>query len=89
MRVLVAIDGSACADVAVDLAGGLDWPPETTLQVVEVVPSGAAVFGGPWPPVAPLDTSSIDRSLREQASRDLRAAARRLEGAGRRHRASR
>ena len=80
MRVLVAIDGSECAGVAVDLVGGLQWPTGTVIRVVEVVPSGAAVFGGPWPPVPPLDTRSIDRSIREQATRDLEAAADALEG---------
>ena len=80
MRVLVAIDGSECAGVAIDLVSGLSWPMGTVIRVVEVVPSGSAVFGGPWPPVAPLDTSAIDRSIREQATRDLQAAADALEG---------
>jgi nucleotide-binding universal stress UspA family protein len=83
MRVLVAIDGSECAGVAIDLVGGLHWPTGTVIRVVETVPSGAAVFGGPWPPIAPIDTSSIDRGIREQATRDLQAAADALEGPGR------
>mgnify|MGYP001824932256 FL=1 len=83
MRVLVAIDGSECAGVAVDLVAGLPWPTGTKIQVAEVVPSGAAVFGGPWPPVAPVDTAAIDRSIREQATRDLQAAAQALTGPGR------
>lgn len=83
MRVLVAIDGSECAGIAVDLVGGLAWPAGTVLQVAEVVPSGAAVFGGPWPPVPPIDTTSIDQGIREQATRDLEAAAEVLAGPGR------
>jgi nucleotide-binding universal stress UspA family protein len=69
--------------VAVDLVAGLDWPDETVVHAVEVVPSGVAVFGGPWPPMAPVDTSSIDADLREQAGRNLQAATERLAGPGR------
>ncbi len=83
MRVLVAIDGSECAGVAIDLVGGLHWPAGTEVRVLEVVPAGAAVFGGPWPPIPPLDTTLIDRDIREQASRDLQDAAEKLAGPGR------
>ena len=64
MRVLVAVDGSECATVAVELVAALDWPAGTDVRIVEVVPSGAAVFGGPWPPMAPLDTSAIVESVK-------------------------
>ena len=64
MHILVATDGSECAAVAVDLVAGLSWPAETELQVVEVVPSGVAVFGGPWPPITPVDTRAIERWAR-------------------------
>lgn len=83
MRVLIATDGSTCAGVAVDLVAGLDWPAETVINVVEVVPSGVAVFGGPWPPVTPVDVGAIDADIRAQAGRDLQAAAERLAGPAR------
>ena len=83
MRVLVATDGSECANVAVDLVAGLDWPADTAIEVVEVVPSGIQVFGGPWPPITPVDTSAFDRDIREQAGRNLRDAADQLAGPGR------
>ena len=82
MRVLVAVDGSECATVAVELVAALDWPAGTDIRIVEVVPSGAAVFGGPWPPMAPLDTSAIDRSVREQAARNLEEAAQKVARPG-------
>jgi nucleotide-binding universal stress UspA family protein len=83
MRVLIATDGSECAGVAVDLVAALDWPAKTVLHAVEVVPSGVAVFGGPWPPMTPVDTSSIDVDIREQAGRNLQDAAERLAGPAR------
>lgn len=83
MRVLVASDGSECAGVAIELVAELAWPDGTDIQILEVVPSGTAVFGGPWPPMAPIDTKAIDRSVREQAARNLEEAAERLAGPGR------
>ena len=83
MRVLVATDGSTCSGVAVDLVAGLHWPVGTEIQVVQAVPSGLAVFGGPWPPMSPVDTSAFDRDIREQAERNLQEAAERLVGPGR------
>ncbi|MEA2025760.1 MAG: universal stress protein [Chloroflexota bacterium] len=83
MRILVATDGSECAGVAVDLVATLDWPTGSTIHVVEAVASGMALFGGPWPPVAPVDTAAVDDDIREQAERDLETAAERLAGPGR------
>ncbi len=83
MRVLVATAGSACAGVAVDPVASLEWPEGTAIEVTEVVPSGVHVFGGPWPPITPVDTSTIDREISERAGRDLQAAADRLRGPGR------
>jgi len=82
MHILVATDGSECAAVAVDLVAGLSWPMDTELQVVEVVPAGVAVFGGPWPPITPVDTRTIERDIRERAKRNLKEAAEKLAGAG-------
>ncbi len=83
MRVLVATDGSKCSGVAVDLVAGLEWPEGTEIHVVEAVPSGVAVFGGPWPPITPVDTGAIDQDIREQAGRNLSEAAATLAGPGR------
>ena len=48
MRVLVAIDGSERAGVAVDLVADVAWPAGTEILVAEAVESGAGLFGGPW-----------------------------------------
>ena len=84
MRILVATDGSECAEVAIDLVGSIDWPVDSTINVVEAVSSGVAVFGGPWPPIAPVDTSRFDESLRALAETHLADAAARLAAPGRR-----
>ena len=41
MRILVATDGSECAEVALDLVGSIDWPEDSTINVVEAVSSSA------------------------------------------------
>lgn len=80
MRILVGTDGSECAGVAIDLVAGLDWPRDSAIHVVEVVPSGVSVFGGPWPPITPVDTRGFDVDIRDQAARNLSEAADRLAG---------
>ena len=52
MRVLVAIDGSEPAGLAVELVADAAWPAGTEILVAEAVESGAALFGGPWRPGA-------------------------------------
>ena len=46
MRVLVAIDGSEQAAVAIDLVAGVAWPAGTEILVAEAVESGAGLSGG-------------------------------------------
>ena len=59
MRVLVATDASVCAEVALDLVGSIDWPDGSTIHLMQAVATGVLVFGGPWPPVTPVDTSAV------------------------------
>jgi nucleotide-binding universal stress UspA family protein len=80
MRILVATDGSARAQLAIDLVASIDWPSPSTIHVVEAVSSGLAVFGGPWPPVPPVDTTAFDDAIRAEAQTHLAAAAERLAG---------
>lgn len=79
MRVLVAIDGSAPASLAVDLAADIAWPDGTTIRVVEAVETGAALFGEPWPVVGVIDVATIEADLRAQAERNVVDGRARLE----------
>ncbi|MFV2062080.1 MAG: universal stress protein [Chloroflexota bacterium] len=83
MRILVATDGSECAAVAVDLAAAIEWPPDSIIHIVEAVATGLAVFGGPWPPLPPVDTAAFDDDIRQQAEKDLSVAQARLTSPGR------
>lgn len=83
MRIVVATDGSACAEFGVDLVASIGWPDPTTIIVVEAVAAGVAVFGGPWPPVPPVETEALDEAIRAEASQHLDTAAATLAGPGR------
>jgi nucleotide-binding universal stress UspA family protein len=82
MRVLYATDRSECAEVALDLICSIDWPPGSSVHVVQAVPAGVMVFGGPWPPITPIDTASIEDATRRQAEEGLVEVADRLLEAG-------
>ena len=82
MRVLVAIDGSAPASLAVDLVGGIGWPGGTEIVVVEAVESGENLYGGPWPALTMVETSRLEAEIRAAEERDVRDARERLSRAG-------
>jgi nucleotide-binding universal stress UspA family protein len=69
MRVLVAVDGSASADLAVRQVASARWSPGTTIHVLEVIAEGAALFGGPWPGMPPMDVVEVEDELRLHAQR--------------------
>jgi nucleotide-binding universal stress UspA family protein len=82
MRVLVAVDGSPSASIAVDLVAGIDWPAGTTIRVAEAIESGPALFGGPWPTVALVQSDTLEESVRDQARRNVEDARAGLERPG-------
>ena len=69
MRVLVAIDGSEPAGLAVDLVADAAWPAGTEILVAEAVESGAGLFGGPWPALAMVQADTLEAELRAEARR--------------------
>lgn len=82
MRVLVAIDGSAAASVAVDLVCGITWPSGTEIVVAEAVQSDEGLYGGPWPALAMLEVSRLEAEIRSTADDDVRHAGERLARLG-------
>jgi nucleotide-binding universal stress UspA family protein len=69
MRILVAVDGSASADLAVRQVASARWPPGTAIHVLEVIAEGAALIGGPWPGMPPVDLVEVEDELRLHAQR--------------------
>jgi nucleotide-binding universal stress UspA family protein len=78
MRILVAIDGSDPAGMAVELVANLALPAGSTIEVLEAVESGVELFGGPWPAIGLVDADRLEDDLRAQATRTVAEAADRL-----------
>ena len=82
LRVLVAIDGSAGASVALDVVAGMAWPEGTEILVVESVESGGGLFGGPMPAIAMLQSDDLEEVVRALARETVDRARDRLERPG-------
>jgi nucleotide-binding universal stress UspA family protein len=61
---LIAIDGSPCAGVALELAGAMRWPADSTLHLVSVIEPGEAVIAGAW---VPTTAEGVSDQLNEAA----------------------
>ena len=78
MNVLLAIDGSESAALAVDLVRDLAWPADSEIVVAESVETGAGMYGGPWPVPVVIRTDRIEAEARARASRVVGEARKRL-----------
>jgi nucleotide-binding universal stress UspA family protein len=78
MRVLLAIDGSEPAGLAVDLVANAPWPPDSAIVVAEVVETGAGIYGGPWPALAMVDMDRIEADIRAAAEKNVLEAREKL-----------
>lgn len=78
MRVLVAIDGSDAASIALDLVGGIRWPAGTEIVVAEAVEFGEGLFGGPWPAIGMVEVGHLETEIRATAARVVEEARERL-----------
>jgi nucleotide-binding universal stress UspA family protein len=83
MKALIGTDGSACAQVAIDLAAGLPWPDDSTIRVVGAV-DFTAIYGpfiGWTSDLVQLEddaVASLERMV-TAASQELAAPCRTLE----------
>lgn len=82
MRVIVATDGSPCADIAVDLAAGIGWPEGTSFRVVQAVESGAGLYGNMYAAELLAQSASLEEDLRRDAAETVARTAARLRAAG-------
>jgi nucleotide-binding universal stress UspA family protein len=82
MKVLLAVDGSEPAGLAVDLVAGVTWPAGTDILVAQAVVTGAGLFGGPWPATAVVQTDRIEAEIRDQAQQTVQEARERLARPG-------
>jgi nucleotide-binding universal stress UspA family protein len=79
MRVLVAIDGSAAADRAVELAANVDWPAGSRITVLTATETGADVYAVPTPALTTTQVGELEERVRQEAERIVAEARTRLE----------
>jgi nucleotide-binding universal stress UspA family protein len=82
MNVLLAIDGSEAAGLALDFVADVSWPAGTDILVAEAIETGAGLFGGPWPALAMVQTDRIEAEIRNQADQTVQEARERLARPG-------
>jgi len=82
MRVLVGIDGSAAADVAVGLVSRIAWPPETEVVVVEAFEPSSGLLSAPWAELALIEAEGLEDQIKAEAERNLANVQRQLERPG-------
>jgi nucleotide-binding universal stress UspA family protein len=82
MRVLLGTDGSPSAGVAIDLVGGMDWPPGTAIQVVEAIQDVSALVGDPWSPLGMTGAADYDAEALAAAHATVEEACSHLDREG-------
>ena len=83
MRVLLATDGSAAADVARDLVANLPWPGGSAIVVVHVVQLPIVAMASLGPAIGPTEATDLTSVLEEEGHRILEDAVRHVSGPGR------
>ena len=75
MKALLAIDGSAASNLAVEAAASLAWPAGSDVEIVTVAPADDELFGGPWPAAAYVQSAGVRERLLAELGRQLEVAA--------------
>lgn len=78
MRILVAYDGSACAEAAVDEIAQRPWPAGTTVRVVTAVDRPALDPGARAYGTCAVLTERLSAAVREDAYRSIQQAVEKL-----------
>lgn len=83
MKILLAIDGSACSDAAVEEVRKRPWPPQSEVKVITAIatPMVVGIGAEPWPANYFED---LQKSAREAASTVIDNAMRKLSDASER-----
>jgi len=63
MRILLAVDGSASADRALDLVAALPWHDGGRIRIVSVAPGRAEILGVPWTLAATTDAVEAEAAV--------------------------
>ncbi len=79
MKILLAIDGSACSEIAVDDVAGRSWPTDSQVRILSVVESPASLSSEPLTAVAyEAYFGEAEKAARENAQGAIERAAAKL-----------
>jgi nucleotide-binding universal stress UspA family protein len=82
MKIVLAIDGSACSDAAVDEVARRPWPADSQVRIISVMELPAPLTSEQWLPSAEY-FKEVETAERTQAVKTLAAATAKLrEGIG-------
>jgi nucleotide-binding universal stress UspA family protein len=82
LRILVGIDGSPAAEVAVELVATQSWPDGSHVVVVEAVEIPGVISAVPGTPLAFVDVADIESDIRAAAGQTVEAARARIVASG-------
>jgi nucleotide-binding universal stress UspA family protein len=82
--VVVATDGSASSELAVELARSIQWPSECVIWLVTVLEREEDIVSGAWAPVVSVDLGERMAQMADEAETLLSRTARSLASSGRR-----
>lgn len=82
MKIVLAVDGSACSERAVDEVARRPWPADSQVRIISVMELPAPLTSEPWAPSADY-LKEIESAALTQAEKTLSEAAAKLrEGKG-------
>lgn len=81
MKILLAIDGSACSERAVGEVARRPWPDDTQVRILSVVEPTAPLAAEPYMGMANY-FEEIERAQRQQAEETVTRAAEKLRASG-------
>lgn len=78
MRILLAVDGSACSDAAVEEVAKRPWPGKSEIKLINVTEPPILMGMEPWV-ASPQYLDTLEKAVRDVASRVLEKAREKLK----------
>jgi nucleotide-binding universal stress UspA family protein len=75
MKILLATDGSASAEIALELVHSIDWPKGSAIRIISVIETAETALSGAWTPALAQDVEHQAEDLLASASASTEHAA--------------
>jgi nucleotide-binding universal stress UspA family protein len=81
MKILLAVDGSAYSEAAIEEVGKRPWPPQSEIKIITAAETPLMVGMEPWA-ISPEYFEELEKSLREAGDAVIRDALKKLKESG-------